>query len=107
MFRFLFRFVGLWLLAGAFVALVIDGTRSITAGRIVIMPLAEAWLALHPSSIERLKQTVERDLPAWFWDQALVYVLYAPLWAVLAAIGLFLVFIGRRRQKPIGYSSRD
>ena len=107
MFRFLFRFVGLWLLAGAFVALVIDGTRSITAGRIVITPLAEAWLAVHPASIDWLRQTAERDLPVWFWDSALLYALYAPLWAALGVLGLILALLGRRRPRPIGYSSRD
>jgi hypothetical protein len=107
MFRFLFRFIGLWLLAGAFVALVIDGTRSITAGRVVIMPIAEAWLALHPASIDWLKQTAERDWPAWVWDPVLVYFLYAPLWAGLGMLGLLLALLGRRRARPIGYSSRD
>ncbi len=107
MFRFLFRFIGLWLLAGAFVALVIDGTRSITAGRIVLMPLAEAWVALHPSSIEWLRTTFERDLPAWLWDNVMVYALFAPMWAVLGLLGIILVLIGRRPAKPIGYSSRD
>jgi hypothetical protein len=107
MFRFLFRFVGLWLLAGAFVALVIDGTRSITAGRVVIMPLAEAWVALHPSSVDWLKATLERDFPAWLWDSVVLYLLLAPLWTVLAVIGLIFVFIGRRPAKLIGYSSRD
>jgi hypothetical protein len=107
MFRFLFRFIGLWLLAGAFVALVIDGTRSITAGRIVLMPLAEAWVALHPSSIEWLRTTFDRDLPAWLWDNVMVCALFAPMWAVLGILGIILVLIGRRPAKPIGYSSRD
>jgi hypothetical protein len=107
MFRFVFRFLGLWLLAGAFVALVIDGTRSITAGRFVITPLAEAWFAVHPASIEWLRHMAETDLPAWFWESVLVYVLYAPLWAVLGVLGLILAFLGRRRARPIGYSSRD
>src|SRR5690606_21549005 len=107
MFRFLFRFFGLWLLAGAFVALVIDGTRSITAGRIVIMPVAEAWLTVHPASIEWLKLSAERDLPAWLWDPVLLYVLSAPLWLALGVVGLILALLGRRRPRPIGYSSRD
>ncbi|MEX2129207.1 MAG: hypothetical protein WD871_13330 [Xanthobacteraceae bacterium] len=107
MFRFLFRFIGLWLLAGAFVALVIDGTRSITAGRIVVMPAVEAWAAIHPGSLEWLKVVVERDLSPRIWDPALLYILYAPLWAVLGILGAVLVFFGRRRARPIGYSSRD
>lgn len=107
MFRFLFRFFGWWLLAGAFVALVIDGTRSITAGRIVIMPVAEAWVGLHAASVDWLRETAERDLPAWLWDFVLMYVLLAPLWVVLAVLGFLLLFLGRRPAKLIGYSSRD
>jgi hypothetical protein len=107
MFRFLFRFVGWWMLAGAFVSLVIDGTRSITAGRLVLMPLAEAWVTLHAPSIDWLRQIAETDLPRWLWDSVLIYVLFAPLWAVLGVIGLIFLFIGRRPAKLIGYSSRD
>jgi hypothetical protein len=107
MFRFLFRFFGLWLLAGAFVALVIDGTRSITAGRIVVMSVADAWLAVHPASLEWLKLAAERDLPVWLWDPVLLYVLSAPLWLGLGVLGLILALLGRRRPRPIGYSSRD
>jgi hypothetical protein len=107
MFRFLFRFIGLWMLAGAFVALVIDGTRSITAGRIVIMPVAEGWLAVHPASLEWLKVVVERDISPRLWDPVLLQVMYAPLWLVLAVVGALLIFLGRRRARPIGYSSRD
>ncbi|MCC6949171.1 MAG: hypothetical protein IT539_15530 [Bradyrhizobiaceae bacterium] len=107
MFRFLFRFSGLWLLAGAFVALVIDGTRSITAGRMIVMPAADAWLALHPASIEALKAMGERDLPAWLWNFASAYVLNAPLWAVLGVLGVLLILIGRPGARLIGYSSRD
>lgn len=107
MFRFLFRFAGLWLLAGAFVALVIDGTRSITAGRMIVTPAADAWLAVHPASIEGLRAAGERSLPPWLWDLASVYVLNAPLWAVLGVLGALFILIGRPRARPIGYSSRD
>jgi hypothetical protein len=107
MLRFLFRFIGLWLLAGAFVALVIDGTRSITAGRMVIMPAIEAWLAIHPASLEWMKAWIERDISPRLWDPALLYILYSPLWAVLGVLGLILVLLGRRPARPIGYSSRD
>jgi hypothetical protein len=34
-------------------------------------------------------------------------VLLTPLWIVLAAFGAILVVIGRKRERPIGYSSRD
>ena len=105
MFRFLFRFLGLWMLAGAFVSLVIDGTRSIIAGRLVILPLIDVLATLHPASAEWLTAAGE-DLSPWL-QVALGFVLNAPLWIVLGVLGVFFVFIGRRRSRPIGYSSRD
>jgi hypothetical protein len=55
MIRFLLRFIGLWLLAGAFVALVIDGTRSISAGRLAITQFGTAWDSLHPTSFDAMR----------------------------------------------------
>jgi hypothetical protein len=107
MIRFLFRFVGLWLLAGAFVALIIDGTRSIAASRLILTPMAEAWYALHAASVQGLQAWMERSLPAWLWDPVAINVLSTPLWVVLAIIGIVFILIGRRRARPIGYSSRD
>ena len=107
MIRFLFRFVGLWLLAGAFVALVIDGTRSIAASRLILTPVGEAWVAFHPASIELLRSAVERNLSPWLWDKVFVSILFLPLWMLLGALGVVLVLLGRPRVRPIGYSSRD
>ena len=105
--RFLARFVGLWLLAGAFVSLVIDGNRSIASGRIMLTAFWEAWQALHPNSFEVMHNWVELHLPGWFWNPVLLGILWLPLWLVLAALGAILVFVGRKRERPIGYSSRD
>jgi hypothetical protein len=107
MIRFLFRFFGMWLLAGAFVALVIDGTRSIGASRIVLTPLGEAWSALHPQSLFSMQAWVEQRLIAWVWDPVLISLLFTPLWIVLGVLGLLFVLLGRPRARPIGYSSRD
>jgi hypothetical protein len=107
MIRFLFRFVGLWLLAGAFVALIIDGTRSIAASRLILTALREAWSAVHPASLTALQAWAERGAAAWIWDPVAVNVLSTPLWVVLALIGIVLIVLGRPRARPIGYSSRD
>jgi hypothetical protein len=107
MIRFLFRFVGLWLLAGAFIALVIDGTRSIAASRFVLTPVAEAWFAIHPSSIDLLRSLVERNLSPWLWEKVFVTLLLTPLWALLIVFGVVFVLLGRPPARPIGYSSRD
>jgi hypothetical protein len=107
MIRFLFRFVGLWLLAGAFVALIIDGTRSIAASRLILTTVAEAWYTIHAASLQALQSWAERSFPAWVWDPVAVNVLSTPLWVVLAVVGIIFILFGRPRARPIGYSSRD
>jgi hypothetical protein len=104
MIRFLFRFIGLWLLAGAFAALVIDGTRSVAASQLTITPVRDAWTVINPASLA----AAQKQLAAAPWDQAFALLLGAPLWILLAAIGLFFLALGRRkRTAAIGYSSRD
>lgn len=104
MIRFIFRFIGLWLVAGAFVALVIDGTRTIAASRLVITPFRDTWMALHPTSLEALQKNVSGA----FWDPVAVNLLAAPFWAVVGVLGILFLVIGRpRRAAAIGYSSRD
>jgi hypothetical protein len=104
MIRFLFRFIGLWLLAGAFAALVIDGTRSVAASALTITSVRDAWELLNPAGLS----AAQKQLAAAPWNQALAFLLNAPLWILLAAVGLILLALGRRRRtEAIGYSSRD
>lgn len=107
MFKFLFRFIGLWMLAGAFVAFVIDGARSIAASRLVVMPLMEAWSAISSGSIEALHQLIEKNFSSWMWEAVALKFLNAPLWLVLGIVGTLMILIGRKRTYSIGYSSRD
>ena len=104
MIRFLFRFIGLWLLAGAFVALVIDGTRSVSASQFVAAPLRSTWTLLHPASLA----AAQARFAGGPGEPLFEYLLSAPFFAFLAVFGLLFLLIGRRRrEKIIGYSSRD
>jgi hypothetical protein len=105
--RFLLRFTGMWLLAGAFVALVIDGTRSISASRLVVNRFAETAAEAFPGAIAWLRAAMDHYLPPWFADAVATYVLNAPLWAILGVLGAALVLVPRRRTPSVGYSSRD
>ena len=107
MLRFLARFTGLWLLAGAFVSLVIDGNRSIAAGRLMLTAFGEAWFTMHPASLDAARNWIELHLPAWLWNPVILSVLLTPIWIVLAILGAVLVLVGRKRERTIGYSSRD
>jgi hypothetical protein len=100
MFRFLLRLVGLLSLAGAFAALVIDGTRSIAGGRILLTPLSDLLAARLPL-IERMAQS----LHPFLWDPLAKSILHVPIWLVLVLLGVALLQLARPPAPLIGYSS--
>ncbi|MFL9823839.1 hypothetical protein [Rhodoplanes sp. SY1] len=105
MIRFAFRFVGLWILAAAFIFLVYDGTRSIAAGVVLIKPFGETWNDIHAGSLQALQPIMERHSP-WLWDPAMLKALTSPTWLVLGVIGMILVLLGRKKKPLIGYARR-
>ena len=102
MIRFVFRFVGLWILAAGFVALVRDGTKSIAGNAVFITRLSEDWSNLHPASLASIQPAIERHTP-WLWDPVMLGVLAAPTWLVLGIIGSIFILIGRKKKPLIGY----
>lgn len=105
MLRLLFRFVGLLLLAAAFAALIVDGTRSVAAGAPAILPLGRTASAIAPDAFVKFHAAIETHMPM-LWDPFLVTVLLLPTWLVLGVIGLVLLALTRRRAPKIGYSRR-
>ena len=105
MFRLLFRFAGLLLLAGAFAALVVDGTRSVAAGTMAIVPFGRTSSALFPDAFLKLHKVVEAHLPL-LWDPVLVTLFLLPTWLVLGVLGLVVFAATRRRSPKIGYARR-
>jgi hypothetical protein len=89
MIAFLARFIGLWLIAGALVALVVDGTKTIAASRLTVTPLGLAWYSLSPSSLMRTQEFVQREVEAyighWLWDPIVQWILMAPTWWCLGS----------------------
>lgn len=103
MIRFLFRFTGLWLLAGSFVVLVIDGTRSVSASRLLFAPVRDAWAIVAASNLEQ----TQKSLAGGLFEPLFSLFLSMPFFALLAVIGLLFLAIGRRRRENlVGYSSR-
>jgi hypothetical protein len=103
MIRFLLRFFGLLILAGGFVALVIDGTRTIAGNAVRITPLKDHWVEWHAASLQGLQTILERYIP-WLWDPLMLNVLAAPTFAVLGVVGAFMILIGRKKRRLIGYA---
>ncbi len=97
MIRFLFRLLGFLILAGGFVALVVDGTRAIASGAWDFTKAATTWAAFSPQSLESA-----RELAGDAGAGALGWMLAQPTAAVLGVIGILFMLIGRRRRRPVG-----
>lgn len=97
MIRFLLRFIGMWVLAGGFVALVLDGVRSIASSELVTTPLGLAWLAISADSLAGVQSFVSEKISPAAWDLLAPPLLQAPLFVVLGVVGILLLLLGRQR----------
>lgn len=105
MLRLLFKSFGLLLLAAAFAALVVDGTRSVAAGTPALLPLGRTASALFPGAFLMMHKLVETHAPM-LWDPVMVTILLLPAWLVLGLLGVVLLAITRRGTPKIGYTRR-
>ncbi|THD48090.1 MAG: hypothetical protein E7774_03635 [Bradyrhizobium sp.] len=105
MFRLAFRLFGWVLLAGAFAAAVIDGARSLADQRLELTSLGRALTATIPSKFELVQPFVVKRAPL-LWDPVLINMLYAPAALVLAALGLAIFYVTRRRVEALRASHR-
>jgi hypothetical protein len=105
MIRFVFRFVGLLLLALGFVFLVHDGTKSIADQTLYISSVSSVWANIHQSSLASLQPMVERLGGAWAWQGVVQpYFLDQPISLVLSIVGAILILLGRKKRPLIGYA---
>ena len=71
MFRFLFRFAGLVLIALSFLFVVYDGTKSIADQTIYISRVGPTWANIHPHSLSAFEPAVEMLAGAWVWNDVI------------------------------------
>ncbi len=102
MIRFLLRFLGLCLLAAAFVFLVYDGTKSIANHQWLPIKVSEAWALVDQSSLNALEAWVKAKA-LWAWDPYMRTIFELPTWAVLGIVAAFLILLGRKKKPLIGY----
>ncbi|ODA67841.1 hypothetical protein A7A08_01007 [Methyloligella halotolerans] len=94
------RALGVILLLFAMVALVVDGTKSLGAGGdIVITPLAQQWQDLAPESYAGSQSWVNETAGPGFWELAALPILGLPAWAIFGVLGIFLYWLGQKREK--------
>lgn len=104
MIRFIFRFIGLWMLAAAFVFLVYDGTKSIAANTIYFTKAKEMWSSIDDGGREAFESWVKQKAPAWVGDPVLRTVLDQPTWLILGVVGGILIVLGQKKKRLIGYA---
>jgi len=105
MIRFVFRFVGLLLLALGFIFLVYDGTKSIADQTLQFSTVGEIWANIHQSSLLGLQPVVERLVGPRVWHAVVQrYFLDQWAWLVLAVIAAILILLGRKKKPLIGYA---
>ena len=104
MIRFLLRFLGLWILAAAFIALVRDVTKVIAAANgLFFTALGKDWYDISPNSLQLIQPAIERHVAVWLWNPVIQTVLEQPTWLVLGVTGSILILLGRKKKPMIGY----
>jgi hypothetical protein len=103
MIRFLLRFVGLCLLATAFVFFVYDGTKSIANHDIVYTKVVDVWAIIDQNSLNLVQSWLKLRL-AWAWDPYLQRSFDLPAWAVVGIVATILILLGRKKRPLIGYA---
>jgi hypothetical protein len=103
MIRFLFRLIGLVLLAAGFIFLIYDGTRSIAGNMILMTTLESAWNTLLSTGPDKYRSAIDRIGVPWLWDPVIRSVLKQPTWLVLGILGAIFMLLGRSKKKLIGY----
>jgi len=103
MIRFLLRFLGLILLATAFVLFVYDGTKSIANHQVFYSSVDVVWANINQNSL-KLVQAWFQQKAVWAWDPYVQSFFDLPAWLVLAILSTILVMLGRKKKKLIGYA---
>ena len=103
MIRFLLRFLGLFLLATAFVFFVYDGTKSIANHQVIYTKVDDVWAIIDQNSLNVAQDWLKLKL-AWAWDPYLQRGFDLPAWAVVGIVATILILLGRKKKPLIGYA---
>jgi hypothetical protein len=103
MIRFLLRFIGLCLLASAFVFFVYDGTKSIANQHVFYSKVGDVWAIIDQNSLNSVQAWLKQKA-VWAWNPYGQIAFDLPTWVVLAIVALILILLGRKKKPLIGYA---
>ena len=104
MIRFLLRFIGLLLLALAFIFVIYDGMKSIADATFYATKLAQIWTEIHGGSLQSLQALVERSVSP---RRMAMGRSAGPAAAGRAGVRhprRLLILLGRKKRPLIGYA---
>jgi hypothetical protein len=96
--RLILRVLGTWLVAVALILVVVDGTKSLGASRLVFTSLADTWSFVHAESLAGLRSFLATRYFGPLLETVVEAILGFPGWAVLAVPGLVLAWLGRSKR---------
>jgi len=103
MIRFLLRFIGLCLLATAFVFFVYDGTKSIANQQLIYVKVSDVWAIIDQNSLNLVQDWLKQKV-AWAWDPYMQRIFDLPTWVMLGILATILILLGRKKKPLIGYA---
>ncbi len=105
MIKGLIRLCGFLLVAAGFVAVVIDGTRSIAASTLHYTALQDTVQQFSPTALSMLSLRLVRIHPV-LWDPIVKAALLCPTALALVLFGVVFLLFGRKRREQIGFPAR-
>ena len=100
--RFLFRSLGLWILAAGFIFLVYDGTKTIASNALYFTRIKDVWSSVHQSSMLSLQPKLE-GVAGFLWDPVMTTILNQPIELLFLIVGVLFLLLGRKPRPLIGY----
>jgi hypothetical protein len=108
MIRFLLRTLGVLIAAGGFVALIIDGVKSLANSTPVLTPLGQTGFQLLGERYLQIQPALERNIHPMLWDPVLLNLMQLPASAIGFVIGFFLLWCGQPPRDPgVGILTRQ
>ncbi|MGV8937890.1 MAG: hypothetical protein ACOH2J_12260 [Allorhizobium sp.] len=102
MLGFAFRLLSLVALVLAVVTATMDSIESVSSSEVVLTPLGMAWSQMSPMTLALAQAQSEQYIGTWFWNDAAMWFLRQPTFAVFLGLSLLSWMIGYRKPKAAG-----
>ena len=104
MIRFLSTFIGIVLLALAFIFVIYDGMKSIADHMFYATRIEQFWIEIHSRSLQMLRESIEHNIGGSVWRWGVQPVLDQPIALVFGFLSVILMLLGRKKKPLIGYA---